>query len=198
MRRLLAFALVALAVPASAQSHNELSFLAGFTSSDDIEQKARGIETLELSSGFTTWSVTAARFFSPRVGVEVSFAEQDAAITIGTAAGTAELFDVTAQQLHANFVYAFAGQGGQLTPFVFAGLGAAFLDARELDGETKLAWDLGAGLKWFPGSSFGARLQARYVPTQLNDAASDICDPFGFCQGSFQQFELTGGVSIRF
>lgn len=198
MKRLLPLAIVALALPASAQSHTELSLLAGFTSSDDIEQKARGIETLELSSGFTTWSVTAARFFSPRIGVEVSFAEQDAAITIGTAAGTAELFDVTAQQLHGNFVYAFAKEEARFVPFAFAGLGLTFLDARELPGETKFSWDVGAGLKWFPGRTFGARLQARYNPTRLADESSEFCDPFGFCQGSFQQFEVTGGVSIRF
>jgi opacity protein-like surface antigen len=198
MRPWLTLALALVASPAFAQQHTELSLLAGWTSSSDIEQKARGIEGLELESGFTTWVFTAGRFFSPRLGVEVSFAEQDTEIVIATSAGSADLFDVTLQQVHANFVYAFAREGGTLTPFVFAGLGAAFLDASETDAETKFAWGLGAGLKWFPGSTFGARVQARYVPTRLDDAASDICDPFGFCQGSFQQFELTGGISIRF
>lgn len=198
MRRLLGWALVAFAVPASAQARTELSLMAGFTSSDDIDQKARGIQTLELSSGFTTWAVTAARFLSPRVGVELAFAQQDAAISIGTAAGSAELFDVTLQQLHGNLVYAFAGDEARFVPFALAGLGATFLDARELPGETKFSWDVGAGLKWRPGRTFGARLQARYAPTRLGDEGSDFCDPFGFCQASFRQFEVTGGVSIRF
>jgi len=32
----------------------------------------------------------------------------------------------------------------------------------------------------------------------LNDASSDFCDPFGFCQGSLKQFEILGGVVLRF
>jgi hypothetical protein len=44
----------------------------------------------------------------------------------------------------------------------------------------------------------GARLQAKYTPTDLNDKGSDFCDPFGFCQDWLHQFELTGGVVVRF
>jgi len=198
MKPLLALALLTAAAPALAQSRNELAVQVGFTSSSEIDQRTPGIQTLELESGFATWSFTAGRFFSSRFGVEVSFADQDASIVIGTSAGSAELFDVTLQQLHANAVYAFSKDGRRLTPFVFAGLGAAFLDASELDGETKLTWDVGAGLKWFPGRTFGLRAQVRYNPTRLNDESSDVCDPFGFCQDAFQQFELAGGVSIRF
>jgi hypothetical protein len=29
-------------------------------------------------------------------------------------------------------------------------------------------------------------------------AEADFCDPFGFCQGSQNQFELTGGFVLRF
>jgi len=36
------------------------------------------------------------------------------------------------------------------------------------------------------------------VPTMLNDESSDFCDPFGFCQGSLNQFEMTGGLVLRF
>ena len=198
MTRLLTLAVVLAGAPAFAQPRTELSLLAGYTSSAEIDQKARGIEQLELESGFWTWSVTAGRLFSPRLGVELSFAQQGAAITIGTGAASADLFDVKLQQLHANVVYAFAKEGARFAPFAFAGLGAAFLDARDLDRETKFAWDVGAGLKWFPGRTFGARVQIRYNPTQLGDESSDFCDPFGFCQGSFQQFELVAGGSIRF
>jgi hypothetical protein len=31
-----------------------------------------------------------------------------------------------------------------------------------------------------------------------SDASSDYGDPFGFCQGSLNQFELTGGFVLRF
>ena len=66
------------------------------------------------------------------------------------------------------------------------------------DGETKLSFNAGAGLKWLPSKRFGARLQARYTPTWLDDASSELCDPFGFCQDWLHQLELTAGVVIRF
>ena len=84
-------------------------------------------------------------------------------------------------------------------PFLSAGVGAARFSATDLESETKLSFGAGAGLKWLPTSRFGARLQARYTPTYLNDSsASDFCDPFGFCQSWLHQFELTGGVVVRF
>ena len=81
---------------------------------------------------------------------------------------------------------------------MLAGLGATFLSAEDLESETKLSWTLGAGVKWFPSKRLGARLQARYAPTLLDDSSSDVCDPFGFCQGSLHQFELMGGLVLRF
>jgi opacity protein-like surface antigen len=90
------------------------------------------------------------------------------------------------------------GSEARVRPFLTAGLGAAFFSAPDLEGETKVSLGLGAGLKWLPTSRLGARLQARYTPTHLNDASSDFCDPFGFCQGWLQQFEMTGGLVLRF
>jgi opacity protein-like surface antigen len=190
--------LLALATPAAAQSHNELSVLVGTASSAEIERKAPAIESLELASGFPVWHVSAARFFSPRFGVEISFAEQDAALELGSRGETAELYDVTLQQAHLNAVYAFAAESRRLTPFVFAGLGLTFLDASEVPGETKFSWDVGAGAKFFPGRTFGARAQVRYAPTLVNDDGAESCSPIGFCESSFRQFEFTGGLSIRF
>jgi len=65
-------------------------------------------------------------------------------------------------------------------------------------GRARLAWTLGAGLKWFSSDGVGVRLQARYAPAHLNDASSDFCDPFGFCQGWLHQLEFMGGVAVRF
>ena len=79
------------------------------------------------------------------------------------------------------------------------GVGATFFSADEAEEETKLAPVVAAGLKWFPsGGNVGARIQARYNPTHLDDAGGDFCDPFGFCQSWLQQFQFLGGVSIRF
>jgi opacity protein-like surface antigen len=196
MNRLLAMALVLVAAPASAQRF-EISLLAGYTTSGDIDKKAVGIQELSVAGSFT-WGIGVAYFFTPHIGAEISRSQQRSALRIGTRAGSAELFDMTVDALHGSFVYQFGGDGARLRPFVTAGLGATLLDAEDLEGETKLSWTVGAGLKWLPAKHLGARLQARYVPTQLNDTSSDFCDPFGFCQGSLHQFELLGGVVLRF
>jgi opacity protein-like surface antigen len=95
-------------------------------------------------------------------------------------------------------VYQLGSDGAGFRPFLTAGLGATRFSASDLESETKLSWALGAGLKWFRSARLGARLHARYNPTHLNDDSSDFCDPFGFCQGWLQQFEVMGGVVMRF
>jgi outer membrane protein W len=196
MKRLLAVVLIFMAAPAWAQ-RTELTLQAGYTTSGSIERKTFSIQDLEVEGSFT-WGFAATHFFSPRLGAEVSWAQQETGIGLSTSAGSATLFDMKLGQLHGNVVYQFGAEGARLKPFVSAGLGASFFSARDMDGETKLSMGLGVGLKWLPRKSIGARLQARYNPTRLNDGSSDYCDPFGFCQNWLQQFELTGGVVLRF
>ena len=196
MKRLLTF-LVALATsPAFAQGF-EAALVAGYTTPGGIEQKAVGIQDLQLAGGFA-WGATAGFFFSPRLGVEACWTRQGSELEIGTAQGSAELFDVTIDQLQGSLVYQLGGAESRLRPFFTAGVGAALFSATDLDTEAKLSFGLGAGLKWLPTRRVGARVMARYSPTYLNDASSGFCDPFGFCQAWLHQFELTGGVIIRF
>jgi outer membrane protein W len=196
MRTILVVALLLGASPVFAQ-RTELSILGGYTTPGDIEMKAVGIDELEVAGSFT-WGVTAGHFFTDHVGFEASWSRQESAISIGTLAGSAELFDVNVSLLHGSFVYRFGAHDARFAPFVMAGAGATFLGAEDLETETDFAWTLGAGVKWLASERAGVRVQARYVPTMLNDESSDFCDPFGFCQGSLQQFELMGGVVLRF
>ena len=199
MKRLLAFLIVLAASPASPAFSQglEIALVGGYTTPGGIEQKAVGIQDLELAGSFT-WGASAAYFFSPRFGVEASWARQGSELQIGTAADSVELFDVDIDQVQGSFVYQLGGTESRLRPFFSAGVGATFFSATDLDGETKLSFGAGAGLKWLPTSRFGARVQARYRPTYLDDSSSDFCDPFGFCQSWLHQFELTGGVVFRF
>jgi opacity protein-like surface antigen len=196
MRALAALALLCMAAPAFAQ-RMELALLGGYTTAGDIDKKAAGIERLEVKGSFT-WGLGAGRFFSDHVGVEATWAQQQSALLIGTRAGKAELFDMKVGLLQGSFVYQFGAHEARLKAFLLAGLGATFLSAADLEGETELSWAVGAGVKWFPSKRVGARAQARYAPTLLNDSSSDFCDPFGFCQGSLHQFELMGGLVLRF
>ena len=196
MKPLASLLVLLVAGPAFAQ-RNEVALLGGYTTAGDIDKKAVGIETLEVAGSFT-WGVSARHFFGDHVGLDVSWTQQGSDLVIGTSEGTAELFDMKVGQLHGSVVYRFGDPAGRLRPFLLAGLGAAFLSAEDLESETKLSWAVGGGLQWFPAKSVGARVQARYAPTLLDDSDSDVCDPFGFCQGSLHQFELVGGVVLRF
>lgn len=196
MKRLLAFALVTATAPAWAQD-SEIGVLAGGTTSAGLDMKASQVSELKVGGGFT-WGLAATRFFTPRLGAELSWARQDTAVEMqaGTATAAFELFEMTVDQLHASFVYRFSS--GRFQPFLTAGLGAALLGAPDMDGETRLSWALGGGVKWYPWSRAGFRLHAKLNPTRLADSGSDYCDPFGFCQDALRQFELAGGVAIRF
>jgi len=196
MKRLAALLCLLLPAPAFAQ-RNEIALLGGYTTAGDIDMKAVGIQALEVKGSFT-WGVEAGRFFSDHIGLEASWSQQQSALRIGTAGGSADLFDMKLRLLHGSFVYRFGGTDAALRPFVLAGLGATFLSATDLESETKLSWAAGAGLAWLPSRRLGARLQARYAPTVLGDSSSDVCDPFGFCQGTLHQFELMGGLVLRF
>lgn len=196
MKPLLAVALL-LAAPSAWAQRTEVTLLAGYTTAGGIENKAPTVQELEIAGAFT-WGLAAGHFFTPKLGVEASWSRQESALSLATSAGEAELFDLHVDQLHGSLAWQLGSEGARVRPFLLAGLGATIFSAQDLASETKFAWAVGAGLKWFPSRKVGARLQVRYNPTFLNDSSSDFCDPFGFCQGWLHQLELTGGLSVRF
>lgn len=192
-----AIALLVASGPARAQSW-EVSGLAAYTPSADLENKAPELSSLDIGGGFT-WGLQVGRLFTPRWGVEVLWTEQASALTVGTEAGSADLFTMSIGHLHGDVVYHLGSADARLRPFVFGGLGAAFFSADDLESETKFSFGLGAGVKYFRWDTVGIRAHFRYKPTLLNDEdAADFCDPFGFCQGTLQQVEFAGGAVIRF
>lgn len=193
-----AVALLALlpAAPAVAQQ-NDAALLVGYTTSGGIDMTAPGIQKLEIA-GSATFGLSARHFFSRRLGAELSWTRQDSALTLGTRDGQADLFDVDVSVLQASAVYRFGWDRSVFRPFVLAGAGATFLDATDLEGETKFSLSLGGGVDWSTSERTALRVQARYLHALLDDSSSDFCDPFDFCQGSLHQFELLGGVVFRF
>jgi opacity protein-like surface antigen len=176
----------------------EASGLVGDTPSSALDRRAPRLSQLDLSGGFT-WGVQGARFFTPHWGVEGLWTQQSSAQRIGTAAGSADLFTLTAGQLHGNVVYRFGGADARLQPFAFAGLGATFFRSDDVPSETKFSLGVGGGVKYFFFHSVGVRAHVRYKPTMLNDTSSgDFCVPFGFCQGTLHQFEVAAGAVVRF
>jgi opacity protein-like surface antigen len=175
----------------------EVAADAGYTTAGGLEHDTRVLEDLKLSGSFT-WGASLGYFFSPRLGVETSWARVGTGVELSTAEASQKMFDVTIHQLQGSLVYELGGADSRVRPFLTAGVGAALFSSTGIDGETKLSFSLGAGLKWLPSKQLGARLQVRYTPTYLNDGGSNFCDPFGFCQDWLHQVELTGGVVVRF
>ena len=201
MSRVAAFAaaigLLAASEPARAQSW-EVSGLAAYTPSAGLDNQAPELSELDIAGGFT-WGIQGARLFGPRWGVEVLWTQQGSALTVGTEAGSSNLFTMTIQQLHGDVVYHLGTADAKLRPFVFGGLGATFFSADDLDSETKFSFGLGAGVKYFRWDAIGIRAHFRYKPTMLNDEdAGTFCDPFGFCQSTLSQIEFAGGAVLRF
>jgi opacity protein-like surface antigen len=196
MKRLLACLAFLSAAPAFSQGF-EVTALAGYTTPGSLEQDTRVLEDLKLA-GSSTFGASLGFFFSPRLGVEASWARVGSGVELITDQASQEMFDVTIDQLQGSLVYQFGGATSRFRPFVTGGAGAAIFSSTDIDSETKLSLNIGGGMKWLPSKRLGARLQAKYTPTYLNDKGSDFCDPFGFCQDWLHQFELTGGVVVRF
>jgi opacity protein-like surface antigen len=196
MKRMLACLALLSAAPAFSQGFEAAGSI-GYTTSGGLEHDTRVVEDLKIA-GSTTWGASLGYYFSPRLGVEASWSHVGSGVELATEQASQEMFDVTIDQVQGSVVYQFGGDESRLRPFLTAGAGAAFFSATDLDGETKLSLGLGAGLKWLPAKRWGARLQALYKPTYLNDSGSDFCDPFGFCTSWLSQLELTGGLVFRF
>jgi opacity protein-like surface antigen len=196
MRGLLTAAALFAAAPAFSQGL-ELAFFGGYTTPGALEHDARTVEDLTLQ-GSVTWGVSVGYGFAPRLGVEASWARQESGLELTSGGVSAEMFDMTVDQIQGSLVYLLGGADARVRPFLSAGAGAAIFGATDIASESKLAFNFGAGLRWLPSSRLGVRLSARYSPTYLNDAGSDVCDPFGFCQGWLHQVELTAGLVLRF
>ena len=188
--------LLLLAAPVSAQRY-ETAGLIGYTTASSLDQVAPELESLEIEGSFT-WAGQFDYFFSPHLGGEASWAQQDTGLSLSTSSGSGELFDIDAGQLLGSVVYQWGMEETKLRPFVLGGLGATFFRAEDIPSETKLAWAVGGGVKVFLHRKVGIKVQAKFNPTLLNDESSDFCDPFGFCAGSLSQFELLSGAVFRF
>jgi outer membrane protein W len=201
MRRLttavVTVALLTAPLPAHAQSW-EVSGLAAYTPSVDLERQAPELRDLAIRGGFT-WGLQASRMLTSAWAIETLWMQQATALEAGTSAGTADVFEMTVDQVQGQVVYHLASPDSRLRPFLFAGLGATFLRADHLESETKLSFGLGGGIKYFAWRNIGIRSHFRYKPTMLDDEdAGRFCDPFGFCQRTLNQIEVAGGVIVRF
>ena len=197
MKRLLVLVLLFAPVPATAQTF-EASALFGVSTPGDIDQKARGIDELQLGGGYT-WGIQGAVFKSPRVGFGLLYTQQPSEMTIESADNDGRLFDVRLAEYEGIVIYRLAPISARLEPYLLGGLGVNTFHAADIENQVKFAWSIGGGVQWFPRMRYGLHIQARYRPTLLSDGSADApCSPFGFCQSILNQFDVMGGIVFRF
>jgi opacity protein-like surface antigen len=189
-------ALLLVAMPASAQRF-EAAGLFGYTTAGSLDPVASELEGYEIGGGFT-WQGQFDYFLTPHLGVEASWAQREGDLVLSTSSGDGELFEIEQRQILGSVIYQWGEEEARVRPFVLGGLGATFFEADDIPSETKLAWAVGGGAKFFLHRKLGIKIQAKLNPTLLSDESSDFCDPFGFCAGSVSSFELLSGVVIRF
>lgn len=195
---LVAFVLAHVLLPSSAAAQRfEIAPFVGVTTASELKQTAPEVSELEFADGFT-WGVEFGYFFTPRVGVEVAWAQHETGLELSTPSGEATLFDIDARQLHGNVVYQLRDETARVRPFALFGVGATSFHAVGLESETKLSWAVGGGVKVFLQSHVGLKFEATYNPTRLDAESDELCDPFGFCADALNQFQLGGGFVFRF
>jgi hypothetical protein len=194
MRTLSVIILVLVSAPAWAQ-RLELAPIISYTTPATIDQTADGVDDLEIS-GAMTWGARGSYLVTNRIAVEGLWTYQPTHVMMTSGGSKAELFDMSVNQVFGNVVYQLGSSLARLQPFAFGGLGATFFEATDVDGETKLAWDVGAGVKWFVNHRFGVEGRVRYKPTQLHE--NGTCGPFDFCQGALHSVGLSTAFLTRF
>jgi outer membrane protein W len=213
-----AVAMLAAGVASAQDPRVEISGLAGWTFSDGVTGGAATVPGVGTFNGIDpkdsfSWGLTAGFFVTPNVQLEFLFDQQQSKLAV-TGTSTVDVGDMSVSNYHGVLAYNFGASDASVRPFVFGGLGATHYgslsftgvagQSRELGGETQFSTTWGAGLKLYPGKSFGIRLQGRWTPTYIkSDAEGWWCDPYWGCYTISDaqysnQWELAGGITLRF
>jgi outer membrane protein W len=197
----------------------EVSGNAGWTFSDGVSSSTtiRGgdgnlYNRIDPKDSFS-WNFTAGYFLNENLELEFLYGQQQSKLEVsGTA--TTEIGDFKIKNYHGIFSYNFGDSRAKARPYVFLGAGATDYpglsftrlngSVAEIGGSAKFSGTFGAGVKVYPSKTAGLRLQARWTPTYIKtDSTGYWCDPYWGCYvtGNAQysnQFELTGGLTLRF
>ena len=204
---------LALAASTFAQDKRiEINPFFGYSFSDGVTFQPVEIEgevfnSVDIKDGFA-FGLSFGYYVNENIEVGFLVSRQESVLRAGGAGATRDLVDMPVYNYHGIFTYNFGDGDAPMRPFVMGGLGATSYspgEAREVDvdNETKFSSTWGAGLKFYPAPSFGISLMGRWTPTYVKS------DPGGYWCGWYgcwligdpqyaNQFELSGGVSLRF
>ena len=209
-RLMLTVAVVGLAASAAwAQDPRvEISGTAGWTFSDGVNVGTIDESPIQIGpKDAFSWGARIGFNVTPNVEVGALFSMQ--ATDLEASGAINREISQTVYNYHGYFAYNFGDTDAAARPYVLGGLGATqygSLDtaAGEIGGETQFSTTWAAGIKIFPGRSFGLRLEGRWTPTYIKtDPEGYWCDPYWGCYtvGDAEysnQFEIVGGISLRF
>ena len=187
----------------------ELSGTAGWTFSDGVN--VGSIDDSPITIGpkdAFSWGARIGFMVTPNVEIGGLFNLQSTDLEV-------EGFDLSATvsqkvyNYHGYLAYNFGESDASVRPYVLGGLGATQYGGLDTavgttSGETQFSTTWAAGLKIFPGRSFGIRLEGRWTPTYIkSDPEGYWCDPYWGCYTVAEaeysnQFELSGGITLRF
>jgi outer membrane protein W len=219
--KMTAFVAVGLLVGTAAWAEDpriEISGLAGWTLSDGVSgdptlaADGRVYNRIDPKDSFS-WGLTAGYFFTENWELEFQYDQQPSKLVFGGALEK-EGGDFKISTYHGAFVYNFGDPKASVRPYLFLGAGATSYpgitftglngQSKTTDGNSQFSGTFGAGIKLYPGRTAGLKLQARWTPTYIkSDSEGWWCDPYWGCYvvGNAQysnQFELTGGLTLRF
>lgn len=212
---ILALSVLAIAASSFAQDHRvEVNPFFGYTLSDGVTVDpfiADGVvyDSINPKSG-PSFGVHFGVFVTENVEVGFLWDRQQSKLEAKN--GRAQEFtDMTNSNYHGIFTYNFFDEDAQARPFIFGGLGATTFSPSDIEGQSidsasKFSTTWGGGVKVYPGSSVGFTAMARWTPNYIKSDPGGIwCSPYWF-YGCYvvgdpqyaNQFEMSGGVSLRF
>jgi len=165
------------------------------------------LTAVDVKDGYS-FGVSFGYYVNENMEVGFLVSRQDSALA-SEGTNARDLVDMSVYNYHGVFTYNFGDEDASMRPFLMGGLGATSYspgdDAMgvDVDNEIKFSSTWGAGLKFYPAPSFGISLMGRWTPTYIKS------DPGGYWCGFYgcwllsdpqyaNQFELSGGVSLRF
>jgi hypothetical protein len=189
----------------------------GYTFSDGVSlgrvEAADGkvYERLDPADALS-WGFTAGVFITPRVELEFLYNRQSTTLQASGITVT-DVGDLTISNYHGIGSFHFLSPTSNVRLYAFGGVGAtaygtiAFTpvggEARQIGGRNRWSSTMGGGAKIYR-KQVGARLEARYTPTYIKSQATGWwCDEYWGCYVTSKsqyanQFELSGGVTVRF
>lgn len=205
-------------MPAQAQDPRvELQGWAGWTFSDGVsgdpfEGSDGSIYNQIDPKSSLSYGLSIGFFTTEQVQVGFLWDRQDSTLQAkGTA--TNEVSPLNIDNYHGFFAFHLGDADDTVRPYILGGLGATRYsnvtimgddETREISSASRFSTTWGLGVKLYPAPNFGLVLGARWTPTYIKtDAGGWWCDPWWGCWvvGNAQysnQFELTGGISLRF